>query len=59
MGDGADKTVDGISSDVATGTSVERRSEDSIRQAVMLGLERVKGEGFEKQIWRVFDHRIN
>lgn len=54
---GADGTVDGISSDPAADSSVKRSDEDSIRQAVMLGLERVKGEGFEKQTWRVFDHR--
>jgi len=31
--------------------------QDSIRQAVKMGLERIKEQGCEKQTWRVFDHR--
>ena len=30
---------------------------DSIRQSVKMGLERIKEQGYEKQTWRVFDHR--
>ncbi len=29
----------------------------TVRSSVKLALERVKSEGFEKQTWRVFDHR--
>ena len=31
--------------------------ENTIRQTVKLALERVKEDGFDNQIWRVFDHR--
>ncbi len=38
-------------------TSTVEQGADSIRETVRLALERVKADGFEKQTWRVFDHR--
>jgi hypothetical protein len=35
----------------------EKNENDSIRQSVKMGLERIKEQGYEKQTWRVFDHR--
>jgi hypothetical protein len=35
----------------------ENDGNDSIRQSVKMGLERIKEQGYEQQTWRVFDHR--